>query len=122
MERRANRHVCSGSARPGAVCLYSGSHWRILGFVMQIKIKTSWTGSNPCLNTYYFCCFLKKGGLHAVSWCFLCNAQWFWCGGGLRVTGLTMGQLRGSSEQGSRAVAPGESTRGVEYKERGGMW
>ena len=38
------------------------------------------------------------------------------------MTGLTTGQLSGSSEQGSWAVAPGESTRGVEYKERGGMW
>ena len=28
----------------------------------------------------------------------------------------------GSGEQGNRAVAPGESTRDVEYKERGGMW
>ena len=122
MERRANRRVCSGSVRLGAVCLYYGSHWRNLEFVMQIKIKTSWAGSNTCLNTFHFCCFLKKGGLHAVSWCFLCNARWFWCGGGSRVTGLTTRQLSGSSEQGSPAVAPGESTRGVEYKERGGMW
>ena len=38
------------------------------------------------------------------------------------MTGLATGQLSGSGEQGSRAVAPGESTRGVEYKERGGMW
>ena len=29
---------------------------------MQIRIETSWAGSNPCLNTFYFCfcCFLKK--------------------------------------------------------------
>ena len=38
------------------------------------------------------------------------------------MTGLTTGQLSRSSEQGSRAVAPGESTRGVEYEEQGGMW
>ena len=122
MGRRANRRVCSGHVRPGAVCLYSGSHWRNPEFVMQIRIETSWAGSNPCLNIFYFCCFLKKGGLHAGSWCFLCNARWFWCAGGLRVTGLATGQLSGSSEHGIRAVAPGESTRGVEYTERGGMW
>ena len=34
MGRRTNRHVCSGSVRPGAVCLYSGSHWRNPDFVM----------------------------------------------------------------------------------------
>ena len=38
------------------------------------------------------------------------------------MTGLATGQLSGSGEQGSQAVAPGESTRGVEYKEWGGMW
>ena len=117
MGRRANSRVCSGSVRPGAACPCTGSRLKI-----PTSTETSWAGSNPCLNIFYFCCFLKKGRLHAVSWCFLCNARWFWCAGGLRVTALATGQLSGSSEQGIRAVAPGESTRGVEYKERGGMW
>ena len=117
MRRRANSCVCPGSVQPGAASPCSGSLLKI-----RTRIETSWAGSNPCLNTVYFYCFLKKGGLHAVSWCFLCHAQWFWWGGGLRVTGLATGQLSGSGEQGSRAVVPGESTRGVEYNERGGMW
>ena len=37
------------------------------------------------------------------------------------MTGLATRQLRGSSEQGSREVAPSESTRRVEYKEREGF-
>ena len=116
MGQRANCRVCSGSVRPGAACPCSDSLLKI-----QTRIETSWAGSNPGLNTLYFCCFLKKGRFYPVSWCFLCNAQWFWCGGGLQVTGLATGQPRGSGEQGSRAVAPGESTRDVEYKERAGM-
>ena len=35
---------------------------------------------------------------------------------------LTAGRQDESNERGVRAVAPGESTRGVEYKEQGGMW
>ena len=38
------------------------------------------------------------------------------------MTRLAAGQLSEGSEQGQRGVMPGESTRGVEYKERGGMW
>ena len=117
IRRRGNGRVCSGSVRPGAACPCSGSLWKIL-----TSIETRWAGSNPCLNTFYFCCFLKKGGLHAVSWCFLCNAQWFWCREELWGTGLATKQLRGSREQGSQEVGPSESTRGVQYKERGGMW
>ena len=89
---------------------------------MRIKIQTSWAGSNPCLNTFYFSYFLKKEGLHAVARCFFCNARWYRCGGGLQVTRLTTRRLGRSSEQGSQEIAPAESTRDVEYKERGGMW
>ena len=35
---------------------------------------------------------------------------------------LATGQPNKSSQQGIRVVAPGESTRGVKYKEQGGMW
>ena len=38
------------------------------------------------------------------------------------MTRLAPRRLGGSSEQGIREVAPGESTRDVEYEERGGMW
>ena len=55
MRRRANSRVCSGSVRPGAACPCSGSLLKI-----QTRIGTSWAGSNPCLNTFYFYCFLKK--------------------------------------------------------------
>ena len=113
----ANSRVCSGSVQPGLACPCTGSH---------LKIRTStekrWARSNPCLNTFYFCCFLIKGGLHAVSWYVFCNALWYRCGGGLQVTWLATRRLGRSCEQGIWVVVPGKLTTGVEYKERGGMW
>ena len=63
-----------------------------------------------------------EDGLHPVLWYCFCNVQWCWCGRGLQVSTLTAGQQDEGNERGVQALAPGESTRGVEYKERGGMW
>ena len=57
MRRRENSRVCSGSVRPGAACPCSGSLLKI-----RTRIETSWAGSNPCLNTFYFVVFLM--GMH----------------------------------------------------------
>ena len=96
---------------------------------MQIKTKTSWAGSNPCLNTFYFCCFLKKGGLHAVSWCFFCNTRCCWCGRGLQVTTLTMGvenkgtgRWRPASGQGTLSIRSREGCGRVRWRVCGDVW
>ena len=57
MMRRANSRVCSGSVRPGAAGPCSDSLSK-----MRTRIETSWAGSNPCLNTFYFVVFLM--GMH----------------------------------------------------------
>ena len=38
------------------------------------------------------------------------------------MTGLATRRLGGSSGQGIRVVAPGESTRDIKYKMQAGMW
>ena len=97
IRRQANSRVCSGNMRPGAACPCVRSLLKI-----RTSTETSWAGSNSCLNTFYFCCFLKKGGLHAVSWCFFRNARCNWCGGGLQVTGLATRRLCGLASKGYR--------------------
>ena len=117
MRRRATGRVCSGSVRPGAACPCFG--WLLrspLAFKMRVKTRISWVGFESLPEHLLFLFFLTKGRLHAVSCCFFCKARRYRCGGQLQVTGLATRRVTGSSEQGIRVVAPGESTRDVEFK------